>query len=509
MRALGWPWLLVLVLPPSAALLVLPPFGQRMVTLVGVYALLGVGYQLTFGHLGMLNLAHAALFGIGAYATALTAPALGGLALPLAAVAAALPAALVALLTLRFQSHYLALATLALAALVNLVAVNAEDLTGGANGLVGFSAVLPRGPTLLVIAWGSLMLAVSAQAAALSGPLGERLRLMRQAPLVAATLGLDAGRWRLVLFVAGGGLAGFAGACSATLSGVVSPEVTGFPLMVLCLSLVVLGGSRHPMGAVVGAALAVCLPELLRGLQGAWLMGYAAATLLVVLWAPQGLAGLLDRWLGRRPEPPPSAASRGATLTEAGPRRLVVRDVGKSFGGVTALQSVSFDVARGEIVGLIGPNGSGKTTLLNVLSGLERPGSGHVLLDGLRLERLPPHRIARAGIGRSFQSSMLEGDSKAADLARLLARGTPFLLLDEPAAGMSDQERRQLSARLAELRAAGHGVLVIDHDVDLLSAVSDRLVCLDRGRIIAAGPPAEVRADRRVRASYLGLPEAT
>ncbi|HYI03341.1 MAG TPA: branched-chain amino acid ABC transporter permease, partial [Reyranella sp.] len=297
-------WLVVLLLPPPVALLALPPFGQRMVTLAGIYGLMGLGYQLVFGQLGALNLAQGALFGLGAYAAALTAPALGPFALPVAILAAAIPAALVAGPLLRLQSHYFALATLALASLVNLLAVHAESLTGGANGLAGFATALPRGSTLLVTVWACLIACVLLYAWLFEGRLGEKARLLREAPLVAATLGIDGATWRFVAFVAGGALAGLAGACSAAMSGVVSPEATGFSIMVLCLTLVVLGGARHPMGAVVGAALAVGLPELLRDLQGAWLLAYAVATLAVVLWAPEGLAGLIDGLLGARRPPP-------------------------------------------------------------------------------------------------------------------------------------------------------------------------------------------------------------
>ncbi len=276
MRALGPFWFALLLTPPVLALAVLAPFGQRMVTLIGIYALMGLGYQLVFGQLGALNLAQGALFGLGAYAAALTAPALGALAFVVALLAAAMPAALVAGPMLRLQSHYFALATLALASLVNLLAVNAESLTGGANGVAGFAAALPRGPWLLAMVWICLIAGVLLYASLFRGPLGAPARLLRQAPLVAATLGIDGGRWRLAAFVLGGALAGLAGAFSAVLSGVVSPEVTGFSVMVLCLTSVVLGGTRHPMGAVLGAALAVCLPELLRDLQGAWLLAYAA-----------------------------------------------------------------------------------------------------------------------------------------------------------------------------------------------------------------------------------------
>jgi branched-chain amino acid transport system permease protein len=490
------------------ALVALPPFGQRIVSLVGIYALMGLGYQLIFGQLGALNLAQGALFGLGAYAAALAAPTLGVLALPVAILAAAIPAALVAVPTLRLQSHYFALATLALASLVNLWAVNAESLTGGANGLAGFAATLPRGPALLAIVWVCLIAGVLLYARFFHGALGRTARLVREAPLLAATLGIDGSRWRFAAFVAGGALAGSAGAFSAAVSGVVSPETTGFSVMVICLTSVVLGGSRHPMGAVLGAALAVCLPELLRDLQGAWLLAYAATTLAVVLWAPEGLAGLIDRLRGAKNRMPVASVLPERLPAVAGPQHLALAGVVKRFGGVEALAGVSFALGRGEIVGLIGPNGSGKTTLLNVISGLERADGGAISLDGRRIERLPPHAIARAGIGRTFQTLVLPGDTKSVDLSRAVATGAAFLLLDEPAAGANDRERRELAAFLGRLRAAGRGVLVVDHDIELLSRLCDRLVCLDRGVVIAIGRPTEVRADPQVRASFLGLAEA-
>jgi branched-chain amino acid transport system permease protein len=504
MRPLGPFWLILLLLPPVLALTVLPPFGPRMVTLAGIYALMGLGYQLVFGQLGALNLAQGALFGVGAYAAALTAPVLGVLALPLAILAAAIPAAIVAGPILRLQSHYFALASLALASIVNLVAVHAESLTGGSNGISGFVSSLPRGSVLLAMVWICLIPGVLIYAQLFRGRLGEEARLLREAPLVAATLGIDGGQWRLMGFVVGGALAGLAGAFSAAVSGVVSPDVTGFSVMVLCLTSVVIGGSRHPMGAVVGALLAVCLPEMLRALQDAWLLVYAVATLAVVLWAPGGLAELIDRLRGARPTVVSEPVVPERLLPAAGPQRLVLDNVTKRFGGVEALCGVSFVLGRGEIVGLIGPNGSGKTTLLNVIGGLDRADGGMILLDDTHLEGLPPHAIARKGLGRTFQTLMLGGDARAADLARAVSTNAGFLLLDEPAAGATDREREQLAVLLRRLRDAGRGVVIVDHDIELLTRVCDRLICLDRGKVVASGRPAEVRADPKVRASFLG-----
>lgn len=507
MRWPGWFWLVVLIVPPMVALTVLPSFGQRVVTLVGIYSLMGVGYQLVFGQLGALNLAQGALFGVGAYTAALTAPALGVGTLPAAALAAALPAAIVAGPMLRLQSHYFALATLALAALVNLAALHAESLTGGANGLSGFAASLPHGAVLLAAVWICLIATVLALAHFLAGPIGERARLLREAPLAAATLGIDGGRWRLAAFVLGGALAGLAGAFSAAVSGVVSPDVTGFPIMVLCLTSVVLGGARHPLGAVVGAALAVCLPEMLRDFQGGWLLAYAMATLVIVLRAPAGLASLIDRWLGFAPPPPVAPTVPQRLEHVAGPRQVVLRDVSKHFGGVAALDGVSLTFERGEIVGVVGANGSGKTTLLNVIGGLERADGGSIALDDRRIDRLSPSTIARAGLGRSFQNPTLADEPRTSDIARAVATNAAFLLLDEPAAGATDNERAELEGLLRRLRDAGRGIVIVDHDIELLSRVCDRLICLDRGAVIAVGSPADVRLNPLVRASFLGLPE--
>jgi branched-chain amino acid transport system permease protein len=476
-------WLALLVLPPLLAP-TLSSFGLRLMTLVGLYALLGIGYQLVFGQLGALNLAQGALFGVGAYAAALTAPTLGPYAFLAAMLAAVVVAAIVVVPILRLQSHYFALATLALASLVDLAALHDEGLTGGANGLVGFASFLPRGGALLAIVWPCLIAAVLGQLGFMTARRIEGARLIREAPLVAATLGINARRWRFQAFVAGGALAGLAGGFSAAVSGVVSPDATSFPIMLLCLSSVVLGGARHPMGAVLGAVIAVCLPELFRSFAGAWLLAYAVATLVVVLWVPPGLAGLIDGWMPRAVVPAKAPASPRHLMPSTNGKRLVLSHVRKSFGGVEALRDVSLGLARGEIVGLVGPNGSGKTTVLNVISGLEPADGGAILLDDRRLDRLPAHAIARAGIARTFQAP-LPGESRRAGIDRALATGSAFVLFDEPMAGASVQERAEVVALLGSLRIAGYGVLIVDHDIDLLSKVCDRLVALDRGRVVS------------------------
>ena len=261
------------------------------------------------------------------------------------------------------------------------------------------------------------------------------------------------------------------------------------------------------MGAVVGAALAVGLPELLRDLQGAWLLAYAVATLAVVLWAPEGLAGLIDRLRGARPAPVAPPGLPDVLPAVGGPQTARPRQVSANASAASRRWPTCrcwLGAARSS--GLIGPNGSGKTTLLNVINGLERADAGTIALDE------PAHRAicrrprspapASAAPSRPWR---WRATRKMADLARAVATGAAFLLLDEPAAGAGDRERRELVDIVRRLRDAGRGVLIVDHDIELLSRVCDRLVCLDRGRVIASGRPAEVRADPRVRASFLGL----
>ncbi len=247
---------------------------------------------------------------------------------------------------------------------------------------------------------------------------------------------------------------------------------------------------------------------------------------------------------------------------------LQVIDLSRQFGGLAALDQVSFEAANGAICGLIGPNGAGKTTLVNLISGLLAPTGGDIRLNGASLVGLAPHQIAARGVGRTFQNIRLfsdltvvenvmvghhlrqrgtiietalrlprsrqaeqearaashalltrlrmdrlaaspagalsYGDQRRVEIARALALQPRLLLLDEPAAGMVAAETDQLADFLLELRAAGLTLLVIEHDMDLIMRISDQVVVLNFGRKIAAGSPDVVRADPQVIQAYLG-----
>ncbi|MFE9099658.1 ABC transporter ATP-binding protein [Actinomadura geliboluensis] len=240
---------------------------------------------------------------------------------------------------------------------------------------------------------------------------------------------------------------------------------------------------------------------------------------------------------------------------------LEVDGLTRAFGGVTAVEGLALRADAGQVVSVIGPNGAGKTTAFNCITGMIRPSAGSVVLAGRSVRGLAPHRVAAAGLARTFQSIRLfeemtvaenvligrfardrgllrppsradleavrrcldftglldvadrpagglpYGGRRRLEIARALAAEPRVLLLDEPAAGANPTEKRALMELIARIGALGTAVVLIEHDVALVMSISDRVTVLEHGRAIAAGPPAEIRADPRVIAAYLGVPD--
>ncbi|PWC77888.1 branched-chain amino acid ABC transporter ATP-binding protein/permease [Azospirillum sp. TSH64] len=540
------------------------PYGLRILTVAGVYALATFGFQIVFGLGGALSLAQGAFFGVGAYVTGILGSRFGlgfEVTFPLSMLVPLLLALPVGLAVLRLESHYFALATLGIAQVLHLLAVNLPELTGGSNGLAGvpaavlFGWAVPRGLPMAGLVWGLVALGGLIGWRLAGGRLGRSLTMLRDDPLAAATLGLDVGRLRLIAFGISALFAGAAGALAVHTQRVVSPEVLEFPVMVSILTIAIVGGRGQMAGAVLGAVLLLHLPEWFRFLERGYLVVYGVALLATVVLAPDGLTGLLDRIAARlfSRRPRASVEAKEPPRPQNSPDGLAVDDLRKSFGGVRAVDGVSLELRPGSITGLIGPNGSGKSTVINLLSGLERPDAGRVRLGGRDVTGTRADRLARAGLARSFQAAVLpngagvleavaaarlavDPDARTAEaharwaldrlgagdlagkgcdglpaalrrrveLARSLVRRPAVLLLDEPAAGLTDGEKAELAALLRELAQEGVAILLVEHDMGFLLPLAGRVLCLDRGRVIYDGPAGGVRRDPAVAAAYLG-----
>jgi branched-chain amino acid transport system permease protein len=535
------------------ALLVAGDYALHVLTRAGIYAIAAIGYQLIFGQLGALSLAQGCFFGLGAYTAGLGALELG-LGFPLTVAAGVLLpsvlAAVIAIPVLRLVSHYFALATLGIAQLALLVATNWTTVTGGANGLYGMPPIeigtlsFGHGVPLTLLVWACVGLTFLVSRRMTAGRRGLAVETLREAPLAATALGIDGAAIRFRFFIASAAFGGLAGALQAHAVGVVSPDVLHFHVLVLILAMTVIGGRTSPFGAVLGALLLVHLPEWFRDFADYYLVVYGAALLAAIVFLPRGLAGLFGR---RKTLMIPASEGADATATPGIPHApgLSVETVSKRFGGVTALDTLSLTLARGEILGLIGPNGSGKTTLVNLISGIETPDDGRIKLGNRDITGKPPEFIARAGLCRSFQHPQIapdltvlesvaavaaQGESawarvteagllecvnqpagtlspaslKHLEIARVLAAGASILALDEPAAGMNEVERTKLASLLKRLANAGHGILLIDHAMDFLLPLADRVICLGAGQVVAEGTPREVARDPAAVSAYFG-----
>jgi ABC-type branched-subunit amino acid transport system ATPase component/ABC-type branched-subunit amino acid transport system permease subunit len=396
---------------------------------------------------------------------------------------------------------------------------------------------------------------------------GRAMRAVRASETAAQASGLNPVSVRIVAFGLSAAAAGLAGGLFAPLSGFLSPSGFGFYQSILFLLVVIIGGAGSVLGPLAGAIVVVLLPELLGGLAEYRLL-FFGSTLLLVLWgAPGGIVGELNRRLARaaRTHAPEACCDIAAFLGKAlDGAALEARRASIAFGGVRAVADVDFVAPAGKVTSLIGPNGAGKTTLLNLLSGYYRADSGAIALATQPLDSAAAHEIARAGVARTFQTSELFSglsvldnvrvglrgnrlgipfangaggpavererrlaesllafvgyrgaveraaaelphvDRRLVEIARALATGPQVLLLDEPATGLGQEEKERLRALLQRLSEIGLAVVLVEHDVGLVMDVSDTVVVLDAGRVIATGPPQEVQNDPAVIRAYLG-----
>ncbi|MGH7117235.1 MAG: ABC transporter permease subunit, partial [Stellaceae bacterium] len=399
---------------------------QLMLTLVPIWAVVGLSWNLLSGYSGLISFGHAAFFGLGAYSVTLAlvlfniTPWFG---IPLGMVVGAVSGALIGYPTFRLRGHYFALAMLAypLALLYVFEWLGYQEVAlPMKRAAPGWYMQFADYRVYIAIAVGLLVLALLVSLAVERSRFGMSLLAIKQNEPAAEAAGIDTLRWKMRAIVLSGGLAAAAGGLYAVVLLVVTPDsVFGVLTSAQALIVALFGGIATLWGPVIGAAVLVPLSETLQAQLGNIVPGiqgvvYGLAIVLVILLAPEGVYWRVhDRVTTRRPrlrqepEPPAPAIAlpvrpRPASFGERQPI-LDVQGLSKSFGGLRAVHEVSFEVARGSILGIIGPNGAGKTTLFNLLNGFIAPDRGRVALDGHNLVGLKPNRVCRLGVGRTFQ----------------------------------------------------------------------------------------------------------
>jgi branched-chain amino acid transport system permease protein len=566
-------------------LLLSSPYELRLFTLAGVFAVLVIGYQFIFGYVGELSLSQGAFFGFAAYITGILAVK-GGWSFPvtfvLSIAGCVALAGLISIPVLRLASHYFALATLGIGQVLLLLAIDWGSLTGGAIGLSGvplptlFGVQIARGWPLLLFVWTFVLLAAAIAFQTKRGLYGLACHMVRQNAVAARALGINPDALRFAMFLLSAAMAGAAGALHAHTIRIVSPEGLDFKVMISCMTMAVIGGRTQIWGAIAGALLIFHLPEWLRGFEQSYVLITSSILLLILIAAPQGLAGLVEHMIPKavsgnypafRSDDPRSAPPAGRVLLPSETPILSIANLTKSFGGVRALDGVSFALMRGSITAVIGPNGSGKTTLVNCITGIYQAEAGQIVLGGRDTIGMSSDEIARRGVARTFQNLRLVDDMSVLDnvavarfgaesaglgkalLARrhdqmlirartyamsvlrrfgiaeladkecgALAHGTKrlveiaraiclepmVLLLDEPAAGLNETEQAELAEHLQDLAAQGLTLLIIEHNMEFLKTLATHMICLEYGQLIASGRPQAIYRDARVIDAYIG-----
>ena len=576
---------LLLALPWLPAPIAVPEYWITLLNYIGLYSIVALGLVLLTGVGGMTSFGQAAFVGLGAYSTAVLStqyglsPWIGLVAGLIVTMAAAL---VIGAITMRLSGHYLPLGTIAWGLSLYFLFGNLDWLGkyDGINGIPALNVLgwsLDSGRRIFAVIWIVVLLAIVSVRNLLDSRSGRAIRALRGSTAMAEAMGVNTAWMKVVIFVYAAVLASISGFLYAHLQRAVNPTPFGLNYGIQYLFMAVVGGAASVWGAVLGATVLTVLQDWLQSVLPQWLGSsgnyevIVFGVLMIVLLqnAREGLwplfARYFDRRVARKVDPGAPALARRAH--EDSPASVLVVDtIRKSFGGLVAVNDVSFEVRGAEIVGLIGPNGAGKSTTFNLVSGALRASAGRIFFRGERIDRLPARRIAARGLARTFQHvklmprmSVLEnvalgahlrgrsgiwrsvlridrreeaslfaeaerqlvrvglgehrdaeagslalGQQRLLEIARALCADPVLLLLDEPAAGLRYQEKQALAGLLAKLRDEGMSMLLVEHDMDFVMKLTDHLVVMEFGTRIAEGTPEQIRNDQTVLDAYLG-----
>lgn len=570
---------------------VTPAFWITHLNYVGLASLVVLGLVLMTGVSGLTSFGQAAFVGMGAYTTAWLTTALSWspwLALPVALGVTFIAAYALGAITLRLSGHFLSLGTLAWGLSLyyvfgNLSFLGQHDGIAGIQPLEFFGISLADGRNIYYLIWACVLLGLWGTRNLLDSRPGRAIRALRSGQDMAESFGVDTARYKTIVFVYAALLACLSGWLYAHMQRAVSPSPFGLNYGIEYLFMAVVGGASSVWGAVVGAALILTLKDQLQNVlpvifgsnTNFELIVFGVLMILVLQYARGGVFPILAHGWQRirggahaqqREAPPVAPALAQRPRPEPGAVVLEVEELRKEFGGLVAVNDVSFKLRGGEIMGLIGPNGAGKSTTFNLITGVYKPTRGSVRFMNERLDTLPAREISRLGVGRTFQHvqllptmTVLEnvalgahlrrnvgvvaaalhaeraieaeilheaavqlervglgdvlyeeagnlalGQQRILEIARALAADPVLLLLDEPAAGLRYKEKQELAAVLDQLRKENMSILLVEHDMDFVMSLTDHIVVMDFGTKIAEGTPEEIQVHPAVLEAYLG-----
>jgi branched-chain amino acid transport system permease protein len=564
----------------------MPPFWIVLLDNIGLAALVAMGLVLLTGVGGLTSFGQAAFCGFGAYTTAILTTSYGlspWLTLPLSLIVSGAAAVILGLVTVRLSGHYLPLGTIAWGISLyylfsKLELVGRNDGIGGIPPLaIGALHLTDPGEIYFAI-WFAVILCALLTINLLDSRTGRAIRALRRGHIAAEAFGVQTAGAKLLVFVYAAVLAGLSGWLYAHFQRAANPTPFGAHAGIEYLFIAVVGGAGYIWGAVLGAGIVVVLKEILQSYLPYIFAGSGQletivfGILLVVLLqlAPTGMWPKLMAWLpsapDRKPIDPTAALDARPRPTLGNGVLLQIENARKEFGGVVAVNDVSFDVQAREIVALIGPNGAGKSTTFNLITGVLPSTRGRISFLGKAIDNAPPQEVVKLRVARTFQhvklvpdmtvlenvaigahlrgeagpvASMLRldrgdeakllaeaarqikrvgledqmyqlagslslGQQRIVEIARALCVDPILLLLDEPAAGLRHLEKEKLAALLRQLRAEGMSVLLVEHDMGFVMNLADRVVVLEFGTKIAEGVPDAIKTNPDVIQAYLG-----